>query len=422
MQNKYLQIHFTHFKQYHKKMFERFNFTNDGAKFFYNVGLSFGFNGYVPRAGVWSTPWDGDLVIHGENNMPVYDPNFTKSFSQISDETAKKIADRIDTSDEKFLVLYSGGIDSTCTVAALIKNLTQKQLENITISLSFDSIVENKYFYDNFIRGKIKIHDSHEFDMRKTVLEKGYTVITADQGDALFGTELGTKMYPLIEYYFIDKTESNYYKKNISNPDVHYSEYKDMIIWYLNNCMNGRFKKYGLTSEKTSFDLIFGKIYYDRLVKNIETSNCPVNSLHDFFWWIIFNIKYIHCALRAGGVQSTGRDRSKIFSKCINWFGNQDFQSWSMANNNNGQKINGCTQGRYKIAAKDYIHELDNNDWYYWYKMKVPSKQIIVNRYREDIYEETETMFGLDENYQMIHFTDPGITEYFYEKIKSFDV
>lgn len=419
MQNRFLIVHYTHFKKHHRKVFKKFNFQNEGAKFFYNISLAFGFNSYVPRDGIWTTPWKDDLILHDQFVMPDYDPNFNKSFEQVSDETALEIAYRIRTKDEKFLILYSGGIDSTAIVAALIKNLTDEQLKNITISMSFDSIIENEYFYTNFIKDKIKVHDSHEFDMRITV-DKGYTVIIGDQGDAMFGTELGTKMYPLIPYYLEYSKRGNILKNNVSNPDTHYSEYKDCIIKHFNACFDSRYYKLN-NNEKSSFDMQFGEMYYNKLVKNIESSKYPVHSLHDFFWWIIFNIKYMHCAMRPGGIQSTGVDRSKIFEKTFNWYGSKDYQLWSMKNNNNGQKMEGCTQGRYKIAAKDYINDIDNNDWYYWYKMKIPSKQIIVNRHRPALDDEIDKMFGIDENYQMIYYNNLGVEEYFYEKLKNYD-
>ena len=419
MQNRFLIVHYTHFKKHHRKVFKKYNFSNEGAKFFYNVSLAFGFNSYVPRDGVWATPWDGDLVLHDQHQMPDPDPNFSKSFEQITDEAARDIALRIRTNDEKFLILYSGGIDSTTIVAALIKNLTTQELENITISMSLDSIIENEYFYTHFIKDKIKVHDSHEFDMKLTV-SKGYTVIVGDQGDAMFGTELGTKLYPLIPHYNDYSRKGRYLHENVATTKAHYTEYKDAIIKYFNACFDSRYYKLHNT-DKTSFDEKFGEIYYNKLIKNIESSKQEIYSLHDFFWWIIFNTKYMHCAMRPGGIQSTGVDRKFIFKKTLNWFASKDYQLWSMANNNNGEKIDGHTQGKYKMAAKKYIYDVDKNDWYLYYKMKIPSKQIIVNRHRPELDDEMDIMFGIDEDYQMIYYNNPGVEEYFYEKLKNYD-
>lgn len=420
MQNRFFLIHYTPFKAYHRKVIKKYDLNNDGARFFYNISIAFGYNSYSPRDGVWDTPWGDDLILPPNYDMPDLDQSFNKTFEEVTDNTANKIANRIKEKDEKFLILYSGGIDSTTIVAALIKNLSDKEMKNVTISMSFDSIIENEYFYNKFIKGKIQVHNSKEFDLRKTVVEKGYTVIVGDQGDALFGTELGTKLYPAIPSYFDYSNEGYYLKDNIDNPNVHYSEYRNAIIKYFNSCYDGKYYKYN-NDEKTNFDKEFGKQYYNKLVKNIETSKVKIQTLHDFFWWIIFNPKYMHCALRAGSIQSTGVDRRLIYENQINWFNEKDYQLWSMHNNNNGQKIKGNTQGQYKMAAKEYIYDIDKNDWYFWYKMKIPSKQIIVNRHRHDINSELDRMFGMDENYQMIYYNNPGVEEYFYEKLKNYD-
>jgi hypothetical protein len=405
MNKDFYHIHFSYFRTHHDAIFKRYKFTNPGAKFFYNVSLAFGFNAYVPRRGVWTTPWDEHLAVEPNNVMPQYDREFNKTFDQICDETALKIGQRIVRHDEKFIVPYSGGIDSTCIMAAIVRNLDSSLLDNITVSMSFDSIAENPYFYYNYICDKFKLHDSHEFDLTP-LAEEGYRVIIGDQGDALFGTELGTKFYPALQYL----SGVEHLNQLISDPNHHYSEFKELIIKYFNRCLKSR--------AGENYDKSFGEIYYNKLVYNIETSSYPIVTLHDFFWWIIFNIKYIHCALRAGGIQSTGRDRSKVFKTMVHWYGSRDFQKWSMVNNNNGQKINGSSQGQYKIAAKDYIYGLDNNDWYYYYKIKIPSKPLVVNR----SYEHMENTFGLDTNYQMCYFSDPGIEDFFVESLRNFEL
>jgi hypothetical protein len=64
-----------------------------------------------------------------------------------------------------------------------------------------------------------------------------------------------------------------------------------------------------------------------------------IYSLHDFFWWIIFNLRYSHCALRGPLFYYSGTEiREAIADYLINWYKTSDYQLWSMGNNNNGQK------------------------------------------------------------------------------------
>ena len=409
MNKDFYHIHYSYFNPVHLKMYKSFGLSNDGAKFFHDVSLAFGFNAYVPRDGVWSTPWDGHLQVEPNNTMPDLDPGFSKSFGQILDESAQLIGYDIDRYNHKFIVPYSGGIDSTCIMVSLLKNLDKEQLKNICVSMSFDSIAENPYFYSEFIEDKFLLHDSHNYDL-VPLCDKGWRIVIGDQGDALFGTELGTKFYASLHHYITDDKQCQTVRENIINPNFHYSSIKEHIIQHFNNCLKAK------TTNPTPW---FGEKYYNRLVHNIKTSKVEISSIHDFFWWIIFNIKYMHCAMRAGSIQSWGRDRSKVYETMVHFFGSQDFQKWSMVNNYNGQKIQNSFQGRYKIAAKDYIHKFDKNDWYYWYKIKIPSKPLVVNR---KFNEREQHTFGIDTDYQMVYLTDPGVEDYFYESLKKFEV
>ena len=98
-------------------------------------------NRLCTRNGVWTTPWPQEIVP--KFSMPEYDPSFKKTFEQISDEAAIKIKNRI-SNGEKFAVMWSGGIDSTLVMAALLKNLTLEELKNVTVCCSAESMIECK--------------------------------------------------------------------------------------------------------------------------------------------------------------------------------------------------------------------------------------------------------------------------------------
>ena len=94
-----------------------------------------------------------------------------------------------------------------------------------------------------------------------------------------------------------------------------------------------------------------------------------IHSLHDFFWWLIFNIKYLNCAVRGSLYFNDRVEWKTAMDRIVNWFGHNDYQLWSMVNNNNGQKIK-KTQASYKWAAREYIYDLDKNDWYKFFKIR----------------------------------------------------
>ena len=394
------------------------NDLSEGSRFYLNISRAFTFESYVPRAGEWSSPWP--VITNPNYLMPAYDPSFSKSFEEITDQTALDIAKKIRNTDKEYSLFYSGGIDSTTMVVALLKNLSKEELKKVSICMSADSILENPFFYRTYIQNKLKVIDSDIYDLNTYVNENKVAVV-ADLGDGLFGTELGTRMYP--QFYNIGKqigyeehTLNNLYK-NLSNSDYHYSKYKDIIIQYFNNILQSKHSNY------TDNDKCFGELYYTKLDYNIKTSNVPVHSLHDFFWWIIFNVKFMHCALRPGTIHSTGKNRTKIFSEgMINWFGNNDYQLWSMANNNNGEKIQGTTQSSYKWAARKYIYEYDKNDWYFFHKIKFASMPLVVARNWRKNFEGLDSFFALTEDYHSLHFGDPNIDNYVQEQILNYKI
>jgi hypothetical protein len=370
------------------------------GKFYIDMVKAFNYEGFNPRSGVWSDPWKS--VVCPGLEIPSIDKNFNLSFEEITDNESLKIKKEIEEHNKQFMLFYSGGIDSTVCLVALIKNLSDNEIDNVTIAMSSESIIENPNFYKKFIKGKIKTVDSSKFTY-DDLIEKGYFCITADLGDTIFGTELGTKLYPRLKY--INENLSSGSKKILENyyytpssKDVHYSLYSDIIISYFNSYLGSESKD-------------FGKLFYNKVVQNIETSSAPVYSLHDFFWWIIFNIKYTFCALRPGTIYSLGKNRRHLFenNKIINWFGSVEYQKWSLVNNNNGQKIIGNNQSSYKYAARKYIYDFDNDKWYFNHKLKIASlKQIYMRNYRKN-FNEFDNLFAMDINYDIHYFGNPKV-------------
>ena len=386
-----------------------YNQSGDGGKFVIELSKRINPLRYIARDGEWSLPWNQELIPGFE--MPVYDPNFSKSFTQVADEQAQVIKQRIHNG-EKFAVMYSGGIDSTVIVVAMLKNLTDEELKSIVICTSGEALVEHPTFWEKYIQGKLQILDSntHKYD---DLIDKGLVPITADEGDCIFGTTFGLGLYSNYDYYISDlsepvRTNLKNIKHKISSPDVHYSAYKDLLIKYLGA---GR-------------DPGFGKLLYEKYDRNIKTASVPVYSLHDFFWWAIFNVKYLNCAVRGALYFNDRIDWRTAMTTIVNWYSYPDFQRWSMTNNNNGQKIQ-STVASYKTAAKDYIWEFDRNDWYRNFKIKLESLWAVVVQQdvsNIDASRMPAQRLALTKDYQMLYLDDPGVKDYFTHHITNYKI
>jgi hypothetical protein len=380
--------------------------SSEGGKFYINISKRINPCRFVSRNGEWSMPWKQELIPGYE--MPEYNQNFNKSFTEVSDNRAVEIKKRI-AQGEKFAVMYSGGIDSTVVMTALIKNLNVEELSNIVICASIETMIENPVFWNKFIQYKFKIIDSHK-NKYDDLINQGFTPITADEGDCIHGTLFGLILYNNYDYYIehlpaASKTNLQNIKYKISDADTHFSRYADILIRHL-----------GIPSNPD-----FGKLYYEKIVHNINTASVPVHSLHDFFWWTIFNIKYLNCAVRGSIYLNDTIDTQVVMSRIVNWYNSFDYQQWSMVNNNNGQKIE-KTASTYKKAAKDYIWDLDRNDWYRNFKVKIESlwniatTQSVVDGYHPN------SRVGLTKDWKILSIDDPAVQNYYRHHLQNYKI
>lgn len=399
----------------------------EGGRFYFNLARSMRMGGenYMFRDGVWSDPFE--TIIHPQFHMPSYDKNFNLNFSDISDLRALDIKKIINDTDRTVMVQWSGGIDSTVAMVSLIKNLSTSELSKVTVSMSGDSLLENPNFYNNFIKDKFKIVNSENMLFNDYKEKYNAYCIGADTGDCMFGSELGNKLYPRMK--FIQNDIDNLYH-SVSSKDVDYTAYKSIIIQYFNNNLKNaalQLKQYSIfdksLSEMLPGDEKFGEMFYEKIVNNIKTSSVPIYSLHDFFWWTIFSGRYLFCSLRGPIAYSVGTNKESLINDClIQWFNTDEYQLWSMNNNNNGEKLTGPTQGLYKTACKKYIFEFDKDEWYYHHKIKIVSSPNIIKRNWRKNFNDFDPILGIDTDYNIVKIGTPDVDNYVTEQLMKFKI
>lgn len=377
-----------------------------GGRFYLDIAKRLNQSRFVTRHGEWSLPWKQEIIPGFE--MPEYDPNFSKSFEQVTDERALEMRELI-RGGQKLAVMYSGGLDSTLVMAALLKNLSQEELQSVAVCASIHSIIEYPAFWEKHIQGKFKIIESLN-NWYDDIIEMGYRPVTADEGDCIFGTSIGLQMYHNFDAYVRDlepasRVAMQNLKYRISSPEVHYSMFKDLIIRHLS---------YDQTPEGKEF----GRILYEKYVHNINTGTVPVHSLHDFFWWLIFNVKYLNCSVRSSIYYNTRIPVKQCIDSIENWFNGADYQRWSMANNNNGTKIR-KTLSTYKYDERKYIYDFDKNDWYFYFKTKLESlNNLLIKGKRHPGH----LNLGLSKDYQLLSVEDPSVREYFRHHLVNYKI
>jgi hypothetical protein len=393
------------------------------GQFYIDIARRLNPNRLISRCSAeWSIPfeqqvWPGMV-------MPAYDSAFNKTFADISEQRALEIKSRINNNNERFAVMYSGGIDSTVIMTALLKNLTQREKKNLVICASAASAVNNPVFWTKFIAGKLTVIDSisTKYD---DLIEQGLIPITGDTGDCLFGTTFASHLYYNWRSYTgnLSSLSANELEKKIqyfTSPEIHYSEFKDLLINYFKIPKKQGFPFYPLERPNPAF----AEIFYNKLDLHAQTSPVEIRSLHDFFWWYIFNLKYVNCAVRGHIYYNDRIGIRQANDTIVNWYHTTDYQQWSMANNNNGTKI-GLTAATYKKVARDYIFDFDRNPWYQHFKLKIENVGLMFNKQAVEhlpVPERPNARFGVTNDYQLLSIDQPGVQEYIRKSLVNYKI
>lgn len=381
--------------------------SGPGGKFFINLSRRLNPCRFVSRnSSEWSLPWKQEIIPGFE--MPAQDLSFNKPYEQVTDERALEIKAQIHQG-KKFALFYSGGMDSTCVLVSLLKNLTKEELESVAICTSIHAIIENPTLWEKHISGKFKVFDSPN-TLYDDIIEAGYYPITGDEGDCIFGTSIGLQLYHNYAAYLYKlspdvQSKLTPLRYRISDPEVHYSVYKDLIIRYF-------------ALNETPEGLEFGRLLYEKYHHNVVTSNVEIRSLHDFFWWLIFNVKYLNCSVRGAIYFNDRIPIRECIDTTFNWFNGYDYQQWSMNNNNNGQKIQ-TTVATYKYAQRKYIYDFDKNEWYFHFKTKLESLSNLRFKGRKIGMHKN---FGIDTNYNRLFVDDVAAKNFFRENFIKYEI
>jgi hypothetical protein len=117
-------------------------------------------------------------------------------------------------------------------------------------------------------------------------------------------------------------------------------------------------------------------------------------------------------------------DCQTVMRRIVNWFSDTNYQLWSMSNNNTGEKI-GKTLSTYKMTARNYIWDLDNNDWYKNFKVKIESLWII--GHQQDVTAvptnvRPSARVGLDKNYNLLYIDDLAVREFYKQNLLNYKI
>ncbi len=261
------------------------------------------------------------------------------SFAEVCDAVASDIVSRARQEDRPIRVLWSGGIDSTVALIALMKALPEEEYFRLEPLLNMISINEYPLFFRQHILHKLNFRHclppiTNHFGERELL-------VTGEHGDQLFGSD---KLLPLIVNGLSEEA------------------WEDVLPLHL-------FEKFGKAKKVDRL--------IDYLKPQVAAAPQPIKSTFELFWWLNYSIKWQQVSLRLP-VFTFRPDVAEIFDRTHHFFRDERFQQWSIANHPN----RACTDLKdYKMVAKEYIHAFTGDEEYRNTKTKEPSlKHVILDR------------------------------------------
>jgi hypothetical protein len=263
------------------------------------------------------------------------DGRLNLDFETTTDNRSLELLERSSKYD-KVYVYYSGGIDSTLILSAMIKNWSKQDLEKVVLIMNDYSINENNNMYETYIKDKFKTESTESYFTGKTTLTNQHVYVTGDLGGPLSHVE-GIPLY--------DTMFPSTYKES-------WTKHKDDII---------KFFEHGATKDAAV-------IVFDMISRSLVKNNVQVDSVFDFLWWISFNWGYdldlynlpmLHSTLDA----STDTEQFMKQNHFL-WFNSIDYQNWSMSTIGTDLKI-GHTLDSQKYSMKKYIYDFNGDKDYF---------------------------------------------------------
>jgi hypothetical protein len=241
---------------------------------------------------------------------------FNKSFEQVVEERAKELL----SFNKQVNVVWSGGIDSTLALFALIKYANDPS--QITVYGTYTSILESGNLFDNNIlpkgvRHRIRVASKKEFESPNEIYVTGF------MGNQLFG--------PTDDFSKNSKVTLFHHQFNYEDPLAPYEK-----------CISG---------EKLEF-----------LQPMIDASPKKIETVRDLRWWFIFNLDWYTAKFDA--LVHT-KNRNDVY----HFFDTEDFQRYVLTTKEPFTKeVGNALTHRWEM--RQLIEDYSGNKHYPWNKTK----------------------------------------------------
>lgn len=201
-------------------------------------------------------------------------PPCTDSFADVMGRIVTRIIRKVEESDSKLAVWYSGGTDSVCLLSAVLKNSSPAfQQEKMLIRMSQESIEEYPWYYECYIKDKLP----HKMSRLVDYFEDGYYNVDGVFGDTVFG-----------EHYIPELQERGFISKDADWLSRSPSNFHSLLLAVLKNRRQAdwMWEQFERLGEKYNAENVFDLFWLQGAAMNL-------NQLH----WMPFLLDYAACQL-----------------------------------------------------------------------------------------------------------------------------
>ncbi|CAE7240373.1 unnamed protein product [Symbiodinium pilosum] len=300
--------------------------------------------------------------------VPDRDHSFCKSLAAVMDARAAYLVSRAQSRGCQLEVLWSGGIDSTSLLVAMLRALypgwrpwnsdtgfegdKKHHPAGMIVRCSADSIVEYPWFHENVLlplheAGAITIEPLADAEEVSKLWEapSSRMTITGECGDQIFGSQL-------LEAAFVKSELTALYEHGLDAP------WQDTVLHAL-------------------LDMgIVRPDYKERWLHWFRpfVEKCPLRivSAFDLLWWLNVACKWQTVCLRL--FQRRPRLCWADLDRIVHFFQTEDFQQWSFVPENHAAKMPDHRKwSTYKQPLKEYILDFTQDKEYFEKKLKAGS-------------------------------------------------
>lgn len=284
--------------------------------------------------------------VESNYHKPIYSIPTTITpitFAEATDRRTQEIIAYAKTNDLPIVIMWSGGIDSTVMLAAVIKHFPPDLLERVVVRMNNASYAENPHFFNKFVRNILQYTSEELYDYTNSI------IIYGDPADSHWSNVWLVAKTLQDPSFYTRSPWDNEVRKEITRLNIN-------VDWFL-----------------------------PFIINNARKSNIEIARAGDFYWWLNFNFSYSQLCLKHFGEsnQPLTPDNFDLFLRNgICWYTGDDYQMWSITSQFDDTKFMGHVED-YKMQAKQYIFEVDKNPYYRDNKSKIASGYLTVTQNRK---------------------------------------